>query len=182
MSGPLELALAAFAEKAGNRANDVVRKVVIDVTASVVDKSPVGNPDLWKENEAANYARETYNLFAPLVGAKTLTARTLRKKFKNQSVGGYAGGRFRANWTMQEASVDDTTTEAIDAGGQATKDRLAAAVPDKAAGRVYFIANSLPYAQALEYGHSTQAPGGMVGLTAIEFQGFVDRAVASLSQ
>lgn len=148
MSGPLELALAAFAEKAGNRANDVVRKVVIDVTASVVDKSPVGNPDLWKRP-------------APE---------------------GYVGGRFRANWTLQEGSVDYTTTQAIDAGGEATKGRLSAAVPDQAAGRVYFVANSLPYAQALEYGHSTQAPGGMVGLTAVEFQGFVDRAVASLSQ
>ena len=148
MSGPFELALAAFAEKAGNRANDVVRKVVIDVTASVVDKSPVGNPDLWKRP-------------APE---------------------GYVGGRFRANWTLQEGSVDYTTTQAIDAGGEATKGRLSAAVPDQAAGRVYFVANSLPYAQALEYGHSTQAPGGMVGLTAVEFQGFVDRAVASLSQ
>ncbi len=148
MSGPFELALAAFAEKAGNLANDVVRKVVIDVTASVVDKSPVGNPDLWKRP-------------APE---------------------GYVGGRFRANWTLQEGSVDYTTTQAIDAGGEATKGRLSAAVPDQAAGRVYFVSNSLPYAQALEYGHSTQAPGGMVGLTAIEFQGFVDRAVASLSQ
>ena len=55
MSGPFELALAAFAEKAGNRANDVVRKVVIDVTASVVDKSPVGNPDLWKRPAPEGY-------------------------------------------------------------------------------------------------------------------------------
>lgn len=148
MSGPFELALAAFAEKAGNRANDVVRKVVIDVTASVVDKSPVGNPDLWKRP-------------APE---------------------GYVGGRFRANWTLQEGSVDYTTTEAIDAGGEATKGRLSAAVPDRAAGKVYFVANSLPYANALEWGRSTQAPEGMVRRTVDDFQSYVNAAVASLSQ
>jgi hypothetical protein len=31
---------------------------------------------------------------------------------------------------------------------------------------IYFT-NNLPYAQALENGHSNQAPGGMVGLTAL---------------
>jgi hypothetical protein len=32
---------------------------------------------------------------------------------------------------------------------------------------IYFT-NNLPYAQALENGHSNQAPGGMVGLTALD--------------
>jgi hypothetical protein len=146
MSGAFELALRQFAEKAGNRADEVVRKVAIDVMARVVDRSPVGNPTLWKSPPPA----------------------------------GYVGGRFRANWTLQVGSIDYTTTQATDAGGEATKGRLAAALPDKVAGTIIYIANSLPYAWKLETGHSTQSPpNGMVGLTVQEFLGIVDKAARS---
>jgi len=45
---------------------------------------------------------------------------------------------------------------------------------------VYFLVNNVPYAQALEDGHSTQAPQGIYGLTALEFQQYVDSAVAGV--
>ncbi len=145
MSGPFELALRQFAEKAGNRAEAVIRKVAIDVMARVVDRSPVGNPTLWKSPPPA----------------------------------GYVGGRFRANWTLQVGSIDYTTTQATDAGGEATKGRLAATLPDKVAGTIIYIANSLPYAWRLETGYSTQAPAGMVGLTVAEYASIVDQAARS---
>ena len=34
--------------------------------------------------------------------------------------------------------------------------------------KVQFFTNNLPYAAALENGHSGQAPGGMVGITALD--------------
>ena len=44
------------------------------------------------------------------------------------------------------------------------------------AGQVAFIVNNLPYAIPLEYGHSTQAPNGMVRITVERFQQIVDAA------
>jgi len=39
----------------------------------------------------------------------------------------------------------------------------------------------VPYARALEEGHSRQAPQGVVGLTVIQYQRIVDDAVAGLA-
>lgn len=44
------LDLEAFDKKTFQRANMLVRDVVIAVDASLVEKSPVGNPDLWAES------------------------------------------------------------------------------------------------------------------------------------
>jgi hypothetical protein len=50
----------------------------------------------------------------------------------------------------------------------------------KAAGEVHYIQNSLPYMQALEDGHSTQAPYGIVSRTEIEFQDKVQEALGGI--
>jgi len=42
------LDLAKFVEKAKENADIVVQKIAIDVLSSVIDRSPVGNPELWK--------------------------------------------------------------------------------------------------------------------------------------
>lgn len=39
--GPFELQLRAFAEKAGENAEQVVRKIIIDVWAELIERSPV---------------------------------------------------------------------------------------------------------------------------------------------
>jgi hypothetical protein len=54
-------------------------------------------------------------------------------------------------------------------------------VPIKAAGEVHYIQNSLPYMQALEDGHSTQAPAGIVAVTEVEFQDYVQKAIGELT-
>ncbi|WP_256203847.1 MULTISPECIES: hypothetical protein [unclassified Pseudomonas] len=41
--------------------------------------------------------------------------------------------------------------------------------------------NNLPYAIPLEYGHSTQAPAGMVRVTLANFQHIVDEAIRNNS-
>jgi hypothetical protein len=50
------------------------------------------------------------------------------------------------------------------------------------AGHVHYIANNLPYAQALEDGHSTQSPpNAMVGLTVLKFQAIADVAIMKVN-
>jgi hypothetical protein len=99
-------------------------------------------------------------------------------------------GRFRANWQVGIGKIDETTTEETDKVGGSTLARLTEEIgspigPSKSRSTylqdsVIFITNNLPYAQALEDGHSKQAPNGMVKITVARFQEFVDRAVASM--
>lgn len=49
------LDLSKFVEKAKANAELVVQKVAIDMLYRVVDRSPVGNPDLWKSPAPAGY-------------------------------------------------------------------------------------------------------------------------------
>ncbi len=140
------LQLQKFAEKAKANADLVVQKVTLEVARSVVEKTPVGNPDLWK----------------------------------SPAPPGYVGGRLRANWVFGVGRVNTETTEEIDASGAPTLSRLTAAIQQTGAGGVTFISNSLPYAISVEYGHSSQAPAGMVRVTVAEFQQYVNQAVQSL--
>jgi hypothetical protein len=97
--------------------------------------------------------------------------------WKGSAPPGYVGGRFRANWQYGLGSIDKTTTERVDASGQTTISAIVGTVKPDAAGEIHYITNSLPYAMALEEGHSwRQAPNGMVNLTVLEFQPIVDAA------
>lgn len=69
-------------------------------------------------------------------------------------------GRFSSNWKLgvdqpDTATTQDTTPPAIH-------------VPPLVLGRVYYLTNSLPYAQRLEHGWSKQAPQGIVSIVAVE--------------
>lgn len=55
-TGTYSLQLAEFAKRAGARANAVVRKVVIDIGARIVARSPVGDASLWKHPAPKGYA------------------------------------------------------------------------------------------------------------------------------
>ena len=140
------LDISKFAEKCARNSDQVVRKTVIDITASLVDKSPVGDPEHWKHKPPP----------------------------------GYAGGRFRANWQLGVDVHPEGGIDALDKSGAKTKAKARAQIPKQAAGHVYTITNNLPYAQALEDGHSRQAPHGMVALTKIEFQGIIKKSLAGL--
>lgn len=100
--------------------------------------------------------------------------------WKNPPHKGYTGGRFRGNWQLGIGVVPAGETGAIDKTGGETQGRIIAAVPEQAAGLVYFVVNNVPYAQRIEEGWSRQAPQGLVGLTAIQFQRFVDESAGSL--
>lgn len=159
--------------------DQVVRQAVVMAAQGVVMASPVGNPQLWKAN--ANYYamrdevnRLTFNAFVDEANASRAPGeKKLRRLGKKRMAAGlkfhhsdYVGGRFRANWMLGIGQVNTTTTEEKDAGGTATVARIAAAMQDQKAGGVFYVTNSLPYAQRLEYeGWSSQAPNGMVRIT-----------------
>ena len=76
-------------------------------------------------------------------------------------------GRFRGSWTM----ADGSPSEAVQPEGQGSY-----SAPDAASQGVSFaqpfgrtwIANALPYATALEFGHSKASPNGMARIAVAE--------------
>ncbi|ATV18020.1 hypothetical protein CFN58_28435 [Pseudomonas avellanae] len=65
----------------------------------------------------------------------------------------------------------------LDPSGSKSTARIVNGVLEFRAGDVAYITNSLPYAIPLEFGHSTQAPGGMVRITVARFQQIVEAAI-----
>lgn len=179
--------ITAFVNKAKANQDAVVRAVGIRILNQLVMMSPVGNPELWEINQtAASYNRAVYeHNEAQRTDPANLT-KTGRLK-KNARVvdrmdikvpPGYTGGRFRGNW---QVSFDAPTTEEngrIDKTGDLTKaaGNYTLSLFKVGMSSIYFC-NNVPYAYPLEMGHSTQAPGGMVRITAAEFQRFFDEAI-----
>jgi hypothetical protein len=95
--------------------------------------------------------------------------------WKNPPPVGYAGGRLRANWNTGFGSIDKTAHDP-DKSGASTITRATAELLARPKGKDVFITNSLPYAIPVEYGHSTQAPAGMVRVNVQAFNGIVQDA------
>lgn len=75
-------------------------------------------------------------------------------------------GRARASWVISVGSINTSVApEAASGQKVVTADP---SIPAVQVGQVAYVTNSLPYIRALEYGHSAQAPAGMVRLTAAE--------------
>lgn len=86
-------------------------------------------------------------------------------------------GRFRGNWQFSIAAPAGGTLDTIDPTGTETTARIVGESIEFRAGTTAFIVNNLPYAIPLEYGHSDQAPGGMVRITQARFQQIVLEAI-----
>lgn len=91
-------------------------------------------------------------------------------------------GRFRANWIVGIGSLPPGTLELNDKSGTATIGAATAKAAGVQAGDTIALVNNLPYSQRLEDGYSSQAPGGMVGLTVQEFQRIVRKVGLELVQ
>lgn len=89
-------------------------------------------------------------------------------------------GRFRGNWQVGIGNVPNGTLEIDDKTGTATVSKATAVAQGVQLGQVITLVNNLPYAERLEYGYSSQAPGGMVRLTAQRWQPIVDAAIAKI--
>lgn len=178
-----------FVEKANGNIETVIRKVSFDLFRKVIAKSPVGNPDNWKGNEQAVYQRETYNLFAQRINenlqpgdkpTRIFTPRTLKKKFPNVVGKTYVGGRFKGNWQVALNSIPAGALDTVDASGGQSLARVTSTVTQMKAGDVITLVNNVPYARRLEFGHSKQAPVGMVRTTAQEYGAIVSKAVSEV--
>ncbi|HEN8710629.1 TPA: HK97 gp10 family phage protein [Pseudomonas putida] len=73
-------------------------------------------------------------------------------------------GRFRGNNIVSIGAPVYTTTENLDKSGGETIQRGLSVMSGLEPYTQVFIQNNLPYAQALEDGHSKQAPSGVFGL------------------
>jgi hypothetical protein len=124
---------SAFAELVDEEVSKRVRTIALALLGEVIQRSPVGNPDLWK----------------------------------NPPPPGYVGGRFRGSHIVSIGSPVYTATTSVDPGGSETMSKGMAALSGLEPYTQVFIQTNLPYAERLENGHSTQAPGGIYDLAFI---------------
>lgn len=206
MNGSFAENIRDFAERAQAGIDATIREIVIEIGSSVIRMSPVGNPEIWAANvvhrQTNTRAADDYdfkvavrntiinlnesnftkagNLKRGVKYAKPLTKTERDQNFNvNGLVAGqdYVGGRFRANWNFSIGSVDNSFRIHPDPTGAEATARLVAGAIEFKAGETAFIVNNLLYAIPLEFGHSTQAPGGMVRVTVARFQQIVLEAI-----
>jgi hypothetical protein len=185
-------AITAFVDKAKANQEAVVRAVGIRILNQLVMMSPVGNPELWGINQtAASYNQAVYAHNEAQKADPANLTKTGRLKKKARLVDGmdikappgYTGGRFRGNWQVSFDAPTTDETGRIDKTGNLTK----AAGNNtlslfKVGMKAIYFCNNVPYAYRLEMGHSSQAPGGMVRITAAEFQRFFEDAVREVTK
>jgi hypothetical protein len=83
---------------------------------------------------------------------------------------GYAGGRLKANWQASINIKPRSKLKTRDKTGDKTIANGNRNIGRYDIGDSIYIVNNLPYAQAIEDGHSTtQAPAGMVKVSVQEF-------------
>lgn len=91
-------------------------------------------------------------------------------------------GRFRGNWQVAIGNVPAGTLEVEDKTGTVTIGKVQAEVLNLKAGDTIYLVNNLPYALPLEYGHSGQAPEGMVRITVQRFKPIVEAVARELNK
>lgn len=182
------MAVEAFTEECEEKMETIVKATMFKVLVRLVKRSPVGNPQLWKGNQTAvNYNAEVRAHNRRLredAGNLTKIGR-LKKGLKVhdsmdiKKPDGYTGGRFRGNWQVtMDASASEPDMNRIDKNGQSTIELGLIALEEFKVGTTgVFISNMLPYAYPLEFGHSSQAPQGMVRLTAREFGRMLSQSI-----
>lgn len=176
---PFLAAIQLFVDGSKQEMDQVVRRTGIKILAQLVEMSPVGQPDIWLVNQTAtayNTAVREHNAALRDDPANLTKSGRLKRSLRvNDSMDikkpeGYVGGRFKNNWYVGFDSQPTETNDNPDASGQGSNSRGLAVLEVFRVGRVssIYFTNNLPYAVALENGHSGQAPGGMVGITALD--------------
>ncbi|CQD56568.1 phage protein [Yersinia enterocolitica] len=168
----------AFIEKGKRNQELVVQKGAIKILNRLVTMSPVGNPELW----AINHTAKSYNdaVFEHNEDLKkdsanlTKTGRLKKRARVTDSMdiktpAGYTGGRFRGNWQVDLDVQPDGETGRIDPNGNITMAVGNYMIEQfKVGTKAIYFTNNVPYAYRLEFGHSSQAPNGMIRITAEE--------------
>lgn len=186
------LDIAAFVERTQADLETVVKKTTIHLLNEVVNRSPVGNPELWAanaiateyNNEVARYNAELRNDPANL----TRSGRLKRGLAVNDSMpltsgAGYVGGRFRGNWQVSFDAPAPTALDLIDPQGASTIRRgLDVIVGFDANVSSVWLTNNVRYASRLEYGWSKQAPSGVVRVSLAGIQSYINQIVREVRE
>lgn len=185
-------AITAFVDKAKANQEAVVRAIGIRILNQLVMMSPVGNPELWGINQtAASYNQAVYDHNEAQKSDPANLTKTGRLKKKARLVDGmdikappgYTGGRYRGNWQVSFDAPTTDETGRVDKTGNLTKAAGNYTLSlFKVGMKAIYFCNNVPYAYRLEMGHSSQAPGGMVRITAAEFQRFFEEAVREVTK
>lgn len=176
---PFLAAIQLFVDSSKQDMDQVVRRTGIKILGRLVEMSPVGQPDIWEVNQTAsayNTAVKEHNAALRENPANLTKAGRLKRGLRvNDSMDiqkpeGYVGGRFKNNWYVGFDSQPTQSNDTPDASGQGSNSRGMSVLEVFRVGQVssIYFTNNLPYAAALENGHSGQAPGGMVGITALD--------------
>jgi hypothetical protein len=94
-------------------------------------------------------------------------------------------GRAAGNWNISTGAPDTSTNESMTEAGIAAKKAEGEATIariDFAKGEEMYATNGLPYIQALEDGHSQQAPAGMVAVTVQELRPVADQIARKVAK
>lgn len=188
---PFLAAIQLFVDGSKQEIEEAVRRTGIKILGRLVGMSPVGQPEIWQVNQTAsayNTAVREHNAALRDDPANLTKAGRLRRGLRvNDSMDikkpeGYVGGRFKNNWYVGFDSQPTETNDTPDASGQGSNSRGLAVLEVFRVGQVnsIYFTNNLPYAQALENGHSNQAPGGMVGLTALDAAQYFREAMSEV--
>jgi hypothetical protein len=92
--------------------------------------------------------------------------------WKSKPPKGYTGGSFRSNWFLTFTNPSSQYNESsIDKSGDKTIDRMVKKMDTHKQGKSsYVLTNNSPQGEEIEYyGHSSQAPDGMVRVNTMRF-------------
>lgn len=174
--------LTEFADQAGEDITQMARAIGIAMLTEVVNRSPVGNPDLWEVNKALRsknialadaYDANVDTRNASNTGKKKFKKLTQRERKENFYVDakaagkGYIGGTFRGSHMVSIGAPDMTVVENVDPSGRETISKGSMLIRASGKFPVIYIQTNSPYGEMLELGHSTQAPGGVYDLAFI---------------
>lgn len=154
--------LSRFAKKSEKAVDQTVRAITFALFREVVQRTPVGNPDLWKGNEQSASYNKAVSEWNRQVRTKAVEGRISRDRMVHRiGADGYVGGRLKGNWQVSQGAPATGVLETTDASGAKTIANIAAGLGGW--GSATFLTNNLPYAEPIEFdGWSSQAPAGMV--------------------
>lgn len=154
--------LTRFVEKTKTKADEVIRAVALELLGGVIEKSPVdtgffranwrvaiGTPDLSTEGKGVVETQQFK------VGAKSSLERKKADRAAAEGKEFKPAARKRAE--KRETKLAQSAAETLAKG-------TAAAIQGKL-GDVIHVTNNTEYAEALENGHSGQAPSGVMKIT-----------------
>lgn len=176
----------AFVDETKTHSELVVKKACIEVLQDIIRMSPVGQPELWAINQTAvayNTAVSDYNSsLRDNPDNLTKNGRLKRGLKINDSMdiqkrANYSGGRFRGNWQITFDKPATGKINRIDPSGADTlREGIAQIGEFNCAVKSVYFTNNLPYSVKLEFGHSTQAPNGIVRVAALNAQTHFENA------